>query len=371
MKRRGLATALIVALICGIAAYLLFAGELVDAKHKNDHTSPIITNLRTEEITDSTAVVKWTTDEPADSDIKYGIAPKNNIQGPYDAALVTEHAIALSELESETTYAFCVESRDEHRNKAKECDTFTTTAATIPPEPVAGGLSSFTGAKVSGLTSPYARILVSFHKFPWGDTKKAEHRASGDGSFSFTIENINPGSYLTTVTTVDENEIESVRKNFFIKILKGTREHLAGIVMPPTLSLDREVVSWGDDILVRGSAIPKSGVLVEIKGETFETTAGKDGHYQLAINSAQFSPGKLSVRVRSTATSKYGSDYSDSKTITTTLTSVPQADLNQDGEITIKDFSIFMSDPQDLNNDGDVNATDVSIFLRAFTRIGQ
>lgn len=119
--------------------------------HDKDKTPPVISELRAESITDNSSVVLWTTDEPADSDIKYGVNPRTNINGPNDSTLVLSHAIALSGLAAETAYAFCVQSRDEANNKAEACDIFTTTAVAPPG---AGSGARPTYASVSGFAYP-------------------------------------------------------------------------------------------------------------------------------------------------------------------------------------------------------------------------
>ena len=64
--------------------------------------------------------------------------------------------------------------------------------------------------------------------------------------------------------------------------------------------------------------------------------------------------------------SESGRDYSLSKTVTLNPATIPEADINEDGAVTIADFSIFIARPTDMNGDGAVNSSDVSIFLQAF-----
>lgn len=427
-----------------------------------DRTPPVISNLHAELITTNSVLIVWTTDEPADSDIKYGISPKTNINGPGDSTLVLSHTIALSGLVAATGYDFCVESRDAANNKAQACGTFTTLA--VPPPdttapvitahadinvqaPDAGGVivsytlptatdnvdgpvavsctpasdslfalgstvvtctahdaasntaaSHFTvgvsltpppppppppptpvsigsggGARpsyayVSGFAYPGALISVALRALFSGTDLVKETTAESDGSFSAAFSSFPQGAYFFTVTAKDSTGASSARKGFQFDFSSGdaplTKEK---IIMPPTLWPARETIAWGDNLQVFGNTVPRSGVLVEAGGVLYETKSDDTGLYNILINTARFAPGKLSIRARSSLISAFGYDYSPSKTVVLTLSSVPKADLNGDGKVDMVDFSIFLSKPADLNGDGKVNAADVSVFLKAFS----
>ncbi len=74
---------------------------------------PIVTALELSEInavniTDTSAVVQWKTDEPANSFVSYG----DEIQTVGDAALVTQHNFPLTGLTPDTEYQYSVKSND-------------------------------------------------------------------------------------------------------------------------------------------------------------------------------------------------------------------------------------------------------------------
>lgn len=367
---RTFSALLTLALIGGVVTTFFFGSAANAKKPDKDKTPPVITDLRVESITDNSAVVRWTTDEPADSDIRYGIDPHTNINGPFDPALVLDHAIALSGLLAETTYAFCIRTRDAANNKAEACGTFTTIAVPTPPVSAGGGGTVRpTLARISGFAYPNAHIAASLRSLPFGNTYKQDITAAADGAFALGFDSFPQGLYLFSVTAEDSSGAVSARKGFQFDFSRGDAPLFKEqVVIPPTLVLERSVVSWGDDILVKGSTVPNSGVLVEVGDVAYEAKADDSGAYEILINSARFAPGKTSVRVRSAFVSDFGYDYSPSKTVTLTLSSVPAADLNEDGVVDIKDLSIFITSPKDMNNDGVVNSTDVSIFLQALTK---
>jgi hypothetical protein len=68
-----------------------------------------ISNVHVEDITETTAVVAWETDEPADSFVDFGEDP-DVLESRGDISLVTNHKIGLNNLESNTNYVFKVRS---------------------------------------------------------------------------------------------------------------------------------------------------------------------------------------------------------------------------------------------------------------------
>ena len=92
-----------------------------------DVDSPIISGINVDESSDS-AIISWTTDEPATSVVDYGI---DNTYGSSasDANYVTSHSVEITGLSSSTTYHFMVTSVDSSNNSASSSDaTFTTTS---------------------------------------------------------------------------------------------------------------------------------------------------------------------------------------------------------------------------------------------------
>lgn len=100
-----------------------------------DTTPPIISNVLTSAIGQTTAIVTWQTNEASDSTVEYGI---NTAYGSTvtDAAMTTTHSLTLTGLSSATTYHLRVISKDAVANSATSADfTFTTTAPPVVPPP--------------------------------------------------------------------------------------------------------------------------------------------------------------------------------------------------------------------------------------------
>jgi len=93
-----------------------------------DDTPPMISDIR---VTpgETTAMITWTTDEPATSRVDYGESPSygNSVD---DSALVTEHVINLTGLISRTLYHYQITSEDGNGNATHSTDLTFTTAST-------------------------------------------------------------------------------------------------------------------------------------------------------------------------------------------------------------------------------------------------
>ncbi len=92
-----------------------------------DVTPPQISAVGVSALTPTGATITWTTDEPADSQVEYGLTSGYGAVTPLDPALVTSHAIALSGLSPGTLHHFRVLSADAAANLGSSSDgTFTT-----------------------------------------------------------------------------------------------------------------------------------------------------------------------------------------------------------------------------------------------------
>jgi hypothetical protein len=85
-----------------------------------DTDAPVISNVIVASTTDTTGMITWTTDEPANSEVRYGTSSSD--WGSYssspvtDTAMVTNHSITLTGLTENTMYYFRVGSTDASGN---------------------------------------------------------------------------------------------------------------------------------------------------------------------------------------------------------------------------------------------------------------
>ncbi|TSC72144.1 MAG: fibronectin, type III domain-containing protein, partial [Parcubacteria group bacterium Gr01-1014_38] len=96
-----------------------------------DTTPPVISTVAAGSITNTTATITWTTDEPSDSQVEYGTTITYGSSTTLDPARVTSHSQVISGLTANTLYHYRVKSRDAAGNLATSGDfTFTTLTAT-------------------------------------------------------------------------------------------------------------------------------------------------------------------------------------------------------------------------------------------------
>lgn len=97
-----------------------------------DTTPPVISSVTATNITSTSAIITWTTDEPANSRVQYGLTTSYGSQSTLNTTLVTSHSVLLTGLTPNTTYHFRVRSADAAGNVSFSGDfTFTTDAGVI------------------------------------------------------------------------------------------------------------------------------------------------------------------------------------------------------------------------------------------------
>ncbi|MCK5059896.1 MAG: fibronectin type III domain-containing protein [Candidatus Pacebacteria bacterium] len=92
-----------------------------------DITAPVISSLQSSNITDTTSVITWTTNESADSKVNYGTVSGTLTSNASSTPLITSHSTSLTGLSANTTYYYEAVSTDEAGNTATSSEqSFTT-----------------------------------------------------------------------------------------------------------------------------------------------------------------------------------------------------------------------------------------------------
>ncbi len=82
-----------------------------------DTTAPVISGRAVSGITQDTATITWTTDEPSTSQVDYGVTTGYGSTTPLDSALVTAHSVQVTGLAGQTTYNYRIRTRDAAGNE--------------------------------------------------------------------------------------------------------------------------------------------------------------------------------------------------------------------------------------------------------------
>lgn len=109
-----------------------------------DTTPPTISSVSVSSITGSSATISWTTNEPSDTQVNYGLTSSYGSSSSLNSSMVTSHSVTLTGLSAGTVYNYRVRSRDAAGNLTSSSNnTFTTQTlpdTTAPTTPI--GLSA-------------------------------------------------------------------------------------------------------------------------------------------------------------------------------------------------------------------------------------
>ena len=183
----------------------------------DDGTEPVITSVQSADIDGTSALITWTTDEPANSRVFFRKSGAENYQvTTLDSNLVTDHLVELAGLEPDTTYEYHVESADASGNTATSSpgETLTTTESPfyylsfeaesgvlVDPIRVTGGPAAFGGA--------------------WIDTPPGAPQAPPNdpmGTATFGVNVPEPGTWFLWVRMYGDNS----SSNSFYESIEGS-----------------------------------------------------------------------------------------------------------------------------------------------------
>ncbi len=98
-----------------------------------DQSPPVISSVSNSSITNISAVISWTTNEAANSTVKYGTSSGSYTASKGSATMTTSHSVTLTGLSDETTYYYAVNSSDASGNSAQGSEKSFTTSDSTPP----------------------------------------------------------------------------------------------------------------------------------------------------------------------------------------------------------------------------------------------
>ena len=179
------------------------------AEPESDTTSPVISNIQTTSVAETSVTITWDTDELADSKVDYAFnSPITTASSTIDATTTINHSINLSSLGAGTTHYYVVVSKDGSSNTATSSEqSFTTLTPPLPPAPSFAEWDNIqitslldNGNKISGLSFDSGS---SNYGLIWTDNR------DGFQNIYFNILDSN-GNKLTQDIKVSENTTSSV-----------------------------------------------------------------------------------------------------------------------------------------------------------------
>lgn len=126
--------------------------------------APVISNVSVVDISESSAVIIWSTSDPASGIVEYWIEGSNEKVVKENASLETSHRMIITGLKSETKYTFLVKSAGSSGVEAKgEPGSFDTTAVEVLESPEVGyAAPNFTLTSTAGET-----VTLSDYRGKW------------------------------------------------------------------------------------------------------------------------------------------------------------------------------------------------------------
>ncbi len=159
-----------------------------------DSIPPVISGVSAS-VTGTSATITWTTDEPATSQVKYGLKRKYGQASLLDPTLVTSHSVTLTSLSPDRTYHYRALSVDSGGNSAQSGDhTFTTGASQANTPPTASFSSScptlncdFDGSSSQDPDGTIVSYDWNFGDGNIGSGATISHAYAGPGTYTVTL----------------------------------------------------------------------------------------------------------------------------------------------------------------------------------------
>jgi hypothetical protein len=206
--------------------------------------------------------------------------------------------------------------------------------------------------------------------------------ANANADFHFTQGGVTPGTATLGFWAEDTRGLRSISLTVTLHISEGATTTVSGVLLPPTLSLDRTTVGRGEVLNLTGFSAPEVVVTTQIHSTVKavrEVISTQTGSWALAFNTQPLEEGPHSARtMMSIEVGGVFLESSFSQVInffvgTGDGAGLLTADLNGDGRVNLIDFSILLfhwggvNPVADINKDGRVNLVDFSIMLFQWT----
>ncbi len=248
-----------------------------------------------------------------------------------------------------------------------------------------GTVSSPSGVTFSGRAYPLSRVRLLKDGQIIASTL-----AGPDAYFSITALGINAGTHSFVIVGVDNDGLTSQSQTFSIKVSSGASTQIGGILLSPTLAVDKKEVRRGDNLVIFGQTVPESVVTIGVASdeEIFRATSADDnGVFLYNLDTSSLVNGNHETRAKSTksgAISDFGRTVGfvvgNKNIFNKNIGCVERGDMNNDCRVNLVDFSIagfwygkklskqmLAVESSQLNDDGVVNLTDLSIMAFYWT----
>lgn len=190
----------------------------VSVSGASDTNAPVLSEPSVTSVSDSSATISWTSDEPADSTLNYGTEYGVYAESKNDATLKLSHSLTLTGLSANTAYYYEFKGADGSGNSTPFYDyytfttakaasattttTVTTTTTTSTPAP-----TSTTTSQVKDTTPPSISLSTDFSE-PFEEAPEITGRASDNRGVVLVEYSLDGGRNWTPI---DNNQTSSTK----------------------------------------------------------------------------------------------------------------------------------------------------------------
>ena len=243
-----------------------------------------------------------------------------------------------------------------------------------------GGILTPTSVAFSGRAYPLSKVTVL------RDGVVAITTIAGpDARFNVTLDGLNGGNYTFSVYSEDAQGRRSSPFSFPLYLTDGATTTVSGILITPTIDVDKTEVKLGDNISIFGIAAPQSAITISVHSPVerfFQTTTDENGAYLYTLDTSPLELGGHNAKSKALllgTASEYGTNASftvgDKNVNKDKNVCGRRGDMNQDCKVNIVDFSILaywykranVPTDVDLNADGKITIVDFSILAYYWT----
>jgi len=146
--------------VCGLTA--------VPSAPPSDIAPPVLSLISATGLTQTGATIVWTTNEPADTMVEYGLTAAYGALSALNTSLTTIHTAVVNGLSAGTLYHYRVRSKDAAGNQSASAD-FTFTTAPSATAPVISGVAS-SGIGANGAMIAWTTNAPSDSQVEYGPT---------------------------------------------------------------------------------------------------------------------------------------------------------------------------------------------------------
>lgn|GEM_PF-3479640 len=227
-----------------------------------DTTVPVISGITAGSVTDSDALIAWTTNESANSKVWYSaispVVATSSTLAVSNASFVATHSLALSSLSASTTYYYLVESADAAGNKTTSAQqSFTTVAVPDTTAPAITALLS-TNIATSSATITWTTNEAANSKVWYGSVSPVVATAStsvvSDASFAAThsivLAGLTPNTtyyYLVESADASGNKSVSAQQSLATLALPDTTAPVISAILTGSLATNSVHILWTTD----------------------------------------------------------------------------------------------------------------------------